>query len=263
MKIIFLGDVDARPGRIAVKEALPKWINDHKPDLVIANAENSASGFGATPKTLDELASAGVDCFTMGDHCFDQDYSKIVDYPIVRPDNLIEEGPGIGHRIIAGRGGQKVLLINLIGYAFMKRHGTNYFTAADDILKRHENEELDAIFVDFHAEATSEKNSLAQYLDGRITGIVGTHTHIPTADTRVLPKGTAFQTDAGMCGATESIIGVTLETSMAFLLKEMGENVKKGPKIGAENRPYTCDGVLIEVSGPTQATSITRLTSRT
>ena len=262
MKILFLGDVNGKPGRVAVAEALPGWRKKYNPDVVIANAENSANGFGAVPKTLDELQEAGVDAFTMGDHCFDRPYAKLTDYPIVRPGNFKPQEPGVGHKVLETKAG-KLLLINLLGHAFLRYETSNYFTAADEILNKYEAEDLAAIFVDFHAEATSEKEAMGYHLDGRVTAVIGTHTHVTTADTRLLPKGTAYQTDAGMCGVVESVIGMTPAGSKAFLLKEMGEPYTKVAKSGADNRPYACEGVLIEVKSATQATKVIRLTSRT
>jgi calcineurin-like phosphoesterase len=198
----------------------------------------------------------------MGDHWNDRDFAELLDYPIVRPANLSGVRPiGVGHRIIESRGG-RVLIINLLGFAFMRKPGTNYFDAADQILAEYESEKLDAVLVDFHAEATSEKNSMGYHLDGRVSVVVGTHTHIPTADARLLPEGTAYQTDVGMCGAVESVIGITPEGSKEFLLSEMGEPVKRGKKMTAENRPYACDAVLVETDGPRGAKSVIRLSTR-
>ncbi len=262
MKILFLSDVNGKPGRIAVAEALPAWKKKYRPDVVIANAENSANGRGAVPKTLDALHAAGVDAFTMGDHSFDQAFEPLEKYPIVRPGNFAPDQPGVGDRVIETPAG-RLLLINLLGFAFLRHRGTNYFRASDQILKKYAKENLDAILVDFHAEATSEKTAMGYHLDGRVSAVVGTHTHVPTADTHLLPQGTAFQSDVGMCGAAESVIGISLAGSKAFLLREMGERQQAPPKGGADNRPYTCDAVLIETAGPTGAKSIARLTNRT
>ncbi len=262
MIILFLGDVCGKPGRTAVAEALPDWRATYQPDLVIANAENSANGRGAAPKTLSELQHAGVDAFTMGDHAFDQSFAPLEQFPIVRPANFPGERPGVGTRIVEAATGQRLLLINLLGFAFMRHPGTDYFTAADDILGEHADQQYEAILVDFHAEATSEQTALAAHLDGRVSAVVGTHTHVPTADTRMLPGGTAAQSDVGMCGASESVIGITLAGAKAFLRSEMNQPTARPRQTAAANRPYTCDAVLIETSSQQQARTIRRLTTR-
>lgn len=262
MKILFFGDVFGRAGRTAVAEKLPIWRDEHKPDLIIANPENSAGGVGANAKVLDELLEAGVEAFTFGDHAKDTDFSKLTDYPIVRPANLTKVIPGVGSRIIETALHQRILLISLLGNAFFKLPSTHYFEAADELLNRHAVDKPDAIFVDFHAEATSEKGGLANYLDGRVTAIIGTHTHVPTADTRLLPKGTAFQSDVGMCGAFNSIIGMQTDEATSWLRRELGEEASRPPGRPEVDRPYICDAILIETAGATAAKSIRRLTTR-
>ena len=266
MKIIFLGDVVGEPGRRAVAQALPEWRAKHRPDLIIANAENSAHGLGANPKALDELQDAGVDAFTMGDHYADTDFAKVADYPLVRPINAPDAELGTGARVIETALHHKVLLINLLGHAFIKRPGTNFFEAIDKVLKEYADETVDACLVDFHAEATSEKNSLANYLDGRVSALVGTHTHVPTADTRLLRKGTAYQSDLGMAGALNSAIGAPYESVEPWLRREMGETGQKaqrGKRQGpAETSPLISDAVLITTKDRHSATAITRLSTR-
>ncbi len=262
MKILFFGDVFGRAGRTAVAEALPVWRGEHKPDLIVANAENSAGGVGATAKTLDELMAAGVEAFTFGDHARDTDFSKLAGYPLVRPANLAKPLPGIGSRIVETALHHRVLLISLLGNAFVKPASTNYFAAADDLLGQHAAAKPDAIFVDFHAEATSEKNGLAYHLDGRVSAIVGTHTHVPTADTRLLPRGTAFQSDAGMCGALNSVIGLQTEVATSWLRRELGEDAPRPSGHPDVQQPYICDAVLVDTAGAHKAKSIRRLTTR-
>lgn len=262
MKILFFGDIVGEPGRRAVKETLPLWREQHKPDLILANAENAANGQLPQPKHLDELMQAGVEAFTVGDHVRDHDFTPLTSYPIVRPYNLAAQTPGVGFRIIETALHQKVALISLVGNAFIKTPSTNYFKAADEILEQLASETLHAIFVDFHAEATSEENSLGHELDGRVSAVVGTHTHVPTADTKVLPKGTAYQTDVGMCGGLDSVLGFSPASARQWLGRELQEATGRVPFEMADEGPVICDAVLVEVSGPHAASAIRRISNR-
>lgn len=210
MKILFIGEIVAKPGRNVVTKVLPEVLQNDTIDLVLANAENLAHGRGATEKTLSEMINLGVGYFTGGDHLFWHKGFKeeVEDLPILRPANYPGDVPGQGHTVVdVGRSG-KVLLINLMGRTFLNENLDNPFNKADEILDLYKDQELTATIVDFHAEATSEKNALAFYLDGRVDALVGTHTHIPTADTRVLPKGTMYVSDVGMTGNIDSVLGV-------------------------------------------------------
>lgn len=211
MKILFIGDIVARPGRKTVKEVLPKIIKKHKPDLVIANAENIAHGKGATVKTIRELQDYGVDFFTGGDHLFWHEgfEDEVDDLPIVRPANYIHEMVGKGHDVVKTDAGE-VLVINLMGQTFIKEPLSNPYIKVDEILSSYDKE-FEAIVVDFHAEATSDKYAMGFFLDGRVSAVVGTHTHVPTCDERVLPNGTAFISDIGMTGIIDSVLGVKKE----------------------------------------------------
>jgi metallophosphoesterase (TIGR00282 family) len=260
MKILFFGDIVGQPGRTAVAEALPKWKKEHKPDLIIANAENVNPGDVATPKILDELMSLGIEFFTYGDHFFDGDFTPLADaYPIVRPHNLEGKHPGTGVKVFETALHKQVGIINLLGHAFTKPKVTNYFTALDEALAGFG--ELDAIFVDFHAETTSETEAIGWYLDGKVSAVVGTHTHVPTADTRILPGGTAFQTDVGMCGAVNAVIGMDIDRANAWMRQQLGEDVPR-PERKDPPPPYAADAVLIYVVGPTKSRSIKRISSR-
>lgn len=261
MKLIFLGDICGRPGREAVIQTVPKWREEHRPDLVIANAENAANGTLPQPKHLEELQAAGVDAFTVGDHVRDRDFFTLERFQIVRPGNLKEQLPGVGYRVVESATHQRLGLISLLGNAFVKMESTNYFAAAEAVVKQAEQDQLDATFLDFHGEATSEKNALAFELDGRISAVVGTHTHVPTADTKLLPNGTAYQTDTGMCGGLDSVLGFTPEAARLWLGRELDEEVGKVPFDMAEG-PAICDAVLVETDGPTKSKSIQRLTTR-
>lgn len=211
MKILFIGDIVARPGREIVKEVLPKIIKKYKPDLVIANAENIAHGRGATVKTLKEMQDVGVDFFTGGDHLFWHKgfENEVGRLPIVRPANYTERMPGVGHKVLESDVGD-VLIINLMGQTFIKAPLSNPYIKADEIISEY-NRDFEAIVVDFHAEATSDKYAMGFFLDGRVDAVVGTHTHVPTCDNRVLSNGTMFVSDIGMTGIVDSVLGVKKE----------------------------------------------------
>ena len=262
MKILFIGDVVGKAGRVAVAETLPMWKKEHQPDFIIANAENSAHGIGATAKTLDELAQAGVEAFTLGDHFLDKDFKPMEKFPVVRPANLKGTHPGVGAKIFETAMHKHVLLISLLGHAFIGKDTEPYFGAADEILKRFENEPVDAVIVDFHAEATSEANALGYHLDGRVSAVVGTHTHVPTADGRILPHGTAYQSDVGMCGSVDSVIGFNIHNSNIWLRRELGEPLKKTAPTPADGEPRAVDAVLVDTFDRHKSRSITRLSTR-
>lgn len=210
MKILFIGDIVAKPGRRTVKEVLPDYLSDNKIDLVIANVENLSHGRGASLETIKEMQDAGVNYFTSGDHIFRQkDFENEIDHlPVLRPANYPGETPGKGFDIVKTSDGSSVLVINVMGRTFLNEKLDDPFTCVDKILDLTEDKNPEVIFVDFHAEATSEKAALGFYLDGRVDAVVGTHTHIPTCDNRVLPEGTAFVSDAGMTGVIDSVLGV-------------------------------------------------------
>lgn len=211
LKILFIGDISGKMGRKTVAKILPELKKELNPDLVIANAENAAHGVGVTDKTLKELAEAGVDWFTNGDHAFDQE--KFLDlynnFSIVRPANYAQGSPGNGYAVISVKE-HNVLLINLIGRVFMSMDYECPFRKIDEILANKDLAEknFSAIMVDMHAEATSEKIAMGHYVDGRVSVLVGTHTHVMTADQKITDKGTAYITDTGMVGFADGCIGV-------------------------------------------------------
>jgi 2',3'-cyclic-nucleotide 2'-phosphodiesterase len=211
-RILFLGDIVGEPGRKAVIELLPKLREELNVDFAIVNGENSANGRGITPKIAISLMRAKADVITTGDHIWDQ--KEIVpflsDEPrLLRPINYPKGAPGNGSLILQTKKG-KVGVINLQGRTFMREPLENPFPYITQVVEEM-RKETPIIFVDFHAEATSEKVAMGWHLDGMVSAVVGTHTHIPTADERVLPKGTAFQCDAGMCGPLDSIIGSQID----------------------------------------------------
>jgi metallophosphoesterase (TIGR00282 family) len=227
MRILFIGDIFGKPGRTIVRERLSALVRDHRTDLVIANGENAAAGFGITPSLAEELFELGVDVITTGNHVWDK--REIVDYyrmadgnphsparRVLRPANYAAGLPGWG-TYEGEKNNVPYAVINLQGRIFMASND-DPFRTADRLLS-----EIKAkvIFVDVHAEATSEKISLGWYLDGRVTALVGTHTHIPTADERVLPGGTAYITDVGMTGPYDSVIGVKKELVIGRFLDNM------------------------------------------
>jgi 2',3'-cyclic-nucleotide 2'-phosphodiesterase len=261
MQILFIGDIFGSAGRKIVNDHFAHVVETHKIDLVIANAENSAGGFGLTPVIADELFDLGCDVLTTGNHVWDK--REIMDYfksaatdptgrvrRVLRPANYAEGVPGVGWYEGKTRGGQGFAVINLQGRVFM-HDNDDPFRKADEILK---SITAKVIFVDFHAEATSEKIAMGWYLDGRVTAVIGTHTHVPTADNRVLPKGTAYQTDVGMSGPYDSVIGVEKEQILQRFLTGM-----PGRFEAAKGDPRFCAVVINCDESNGRAHSIQRL----
>ena len=243
MIILFCGDVVGRSGRDAVTKHVPVLRREFAIDLVIVNAENAAGGFGLTERLCGELYDCGVDILTTGNHVWDQ--RQIIPYIdrdpcLLRPANFPKRTPGAGWRIHRV-GGQSVLVVNLMGRLFMEALD-DPFTRLDDILAEHRlGEDAAAIVVDFHAEASSEKMTLGHFADGRVSAVFGTHVHVPTADAQILPGGTAYQTDAGMCGDYDSVIGMQKEpATRRFVTKMPGERPQP-----AEGEGTLC-GILLE-----------------
>ncbi len=208
MKILFIGDVVGKPGRRAVTGLLPRLRREHEIDVVIANGENSAAGAGLSASTVADLFGAGVDVITSGDHVWDQkDIYPVIEQNerILRPLNMSPESPGRGSCTLSVGDKTTIAVVNAIGRIFMKDYDSP-FLALNRELKRLERQ-TNVIFVDFHAEATSEKIALGHYLDGRVSAVIGTHTHVQTSDNQVLPGGTAYLTDAGMTGPHDSVLG--------------------------------------------------------
>ncbi|MFA6171368.1 MAG: TIGR00282 family metallophosphoesterase [Patescibacteria group bacterium] len=216
LKVLFIGDVSGRVGREAIAKLLPKIKKENKIDLVIANADNIAHGKGVTEATIKELMDSGIDFFTGGDHAFDREKSLEnvypSDLPILRPANWPQSAPGKGFFVLK-KNKFKVLIINLIGRVFFKTPYDCPFREVDRILANPSlpAKNLSAIIIDIHAEATSEKVALKNYLDGRVSAVIGTHTHVQTADEEITKNKTAYITDAGMAGFADGIIGVEKE----------------------------------------------------
>lgn len=255
MKILFVGDIVGRPGRHLVGTALPRLIDQHMIDLVVANGENAAAGFGLTPDVVAELLDLGIDVLTTGNHVWDKREGHVCieqEKALLRPANYPAGTPGRGFGVFQTAAGTPVAVINLEGRVFMSELDCP-FRKADAIL-----DELGPsrriVLVDFHAEATSEKGALAAYLDGRVSAVLGTHTHVQTADERVLPGGTAFITDAGMTGARDSVIGIRKELSIQRFLTQMPVRYEI-----AKKDPVLC-GVVVSIDESTgRATGIERV----
>ncbi len=245
LKILFISDISGKIGRKIVAEALPKLKKQFKLDLVIANVDNLAHGKGVTPNTLKEIIEAGVDHCTGGDHAFDQtaQVKKVYesDLPVLRPVNFSTSAPGKGFEIIETSKGD-VLLINLIGRVFMRRQHECPFAAVDKILTNFDEKKFSAILIDIHAEATSEKLALAYYLDGRISAVFGTHTHIPTADAKISQKGTFYITDVGMTGFADGVLGIDKKGVIVSYLTQI-----KHKHILPEFGPAILQAILVKI----------------
>ena len=243
---MFLGDIVGRAGRALIQYSLPEIRQAHSVDFVVANAENATHGLGLSAGHAIELLASGVDCITLGDHAFDQQemLSFIEREPrILRPVNLTKGTPGAGFRVFDIERGRKVLVLCALGRVFMGYHSDDPFAAIDSVLAaRPIKSSVDAIIVDFHAEATSEKAAMGHFCDGRVSLLAGTHTHVPTSDHRVLSGGTAFISDAGMCGDYDSVIGVEKTEP----LHRFTTGLRKGrfrPAIG----PANLCGVIVDI----------------
>ena len=250
MRFLFLGDMVGRTGRVAVHERLPGLISDWKLDFVVVNGENSAGGFGITEAILEETLAAGADVMTTGNHVWDQ-REALAFAPrqprFIRPANYPKGTPGNGSGLFEARNGARVLVTNIMGRAFMSPSLDDPFACADDILSACPlGEQADAVIVDFHAEATSEKVCFGHYLDGRASLVVGTHTHVPTADHQILVGGTGYQSDAGMCGDYDSSLGMEKEEPINRFVSK----VPRG-RFEAANGPATIAGLALEISDRT------------
>lgn len=242
VNILFIGDIVGKPGRQAVSRELHRLVDRYSIDLVIANGENASGGFGLTVETAKDLFSMGVQFFTSGNHIWDK--KDILEYlnreeRIVRPANYPEGAPGKGSALVATPGGVKIGVINLEGRVFMNTLDCPFKSADREIAKLADKTKI--ILVDFHAEATSEKTALGWYLDGRVSAVVGTHTHVQTADERILTEGTAYISDAGMTGAFDSVIGVRKDEPIQKFLDQLPT------KFEVAKKDIRLNGVVIKV----------------
>lgn len=252
MKILFIGDVVARSGREALAAHLPYFKNQLAPDVVIVNGENAAHGIGINEKICQEFWALGVDVITLGNHSWDQ--REVIPYiqrepRLIRPVNYPKDTPGNGFYIHSLKDGRKILVINAMARLFMDALDDPFAAMAALTEKYQLKKNVDAIFLDFHGEASSEKMAMAHYMDGKVSAVVGTHTHIPTADAQIFPKGTAYQTDAGMTGDYNSVIGMRTEVPIQRFTRKFSIE-KLSP---AEGDGCLC-GVFVETDDKTGLT---------
>jgi hypothetical protein len=243
VNILFLGDIVGRSGRDAVIAALPGLRRDLKLDLVVANAENAAHGFGLTPEIARALFDAGCDCLTLGNHSFDR--KEIVPYleaepRLLRPLNYQVNTPGRGAAVVPMPQGRRALVINAMCRLFMEPLDDPFAAVRGELARHRLGGTVNAIIIDLHGEASSEKQAFGFAFDGAVTAVIGTHTHVPTADQRVLPNGTAYQTDAGMCGDYDSVIGMAKDVATQRFLKKL-----PGERLAPAEGEATVAGLLI------------------
>lgn len=258
LKVLFVGDVIGQGGRKVLKERLPEVQSRYRIDFTIVNVENAAAGFGITPKLTEEILSWGADVLTSGNHIWDR--KEILEYfpresRLLRPGNYPAGVPGSYHYVGETRSGVRVAVINLQGRVFMPLTDCPFQTAEREIPKL--ARQTPVVVVDFHAEATSEKMAMGWFLDGRVSAVIGTHTHVPTADARVLPRGTAYITDAGMTGCYDSIIGMSVESSLSRFLTGLPTRFE------AATGPARFSAVLVDIdehSGQSRAIQRVELT---
>ncbi len=228
MKILFLGDVMGRAGRAAITAELPRLRADWSLDFVVVNGENATSGVGLSAAHARAILDAGADVVTLGDHAFDQKdmLAHIATEPrIIRPLNFSKAAPGVGARVFDAPGGRRVLVAQVLGQVFMKRPFDDPFSAIDAVLRQYPmGGQVQASLIDVHCEATSEKMAMGHFCDGRASIVVGTHTHVPTADAMILPGGTAYLTDAGMCGDYNSVIGMDKDEPLRRFITGMAKD---------------------------------------
>ena len=244
MRILFLGDVVGSTGCTKIKDNLLEQVKLNKIDFVIVNGENAADeGVGLTKEICENFFESGVNVITTGNHVWDKkDIMKFIDNEnrLLRPKNLFEPAPGKGFQVYNTAENIRVGVLNLMGNVFMKKCGDVFETSKKFIEKYKLKDDYDLLVVDFHGEITSEKNAIGHFFDGKATLVIGTHTHIPTNDARILTKGTAYQTDAGMCGDYDSVIGMNKENSINRFMKK--DSVKHYPATG----DATLSGVIVE-----------------
>lgn len=245
MRFLFLGDVVGRPGRNAVTERLPDLRRDWALDLVVINGENAAGGFGITETICDDLLMAGADVVTLGNHAFDQREALVFierQPRLIRPANYPPGTPGSGAAVVEARNGARVLVVNVMGRIYMDPLDDPFAVVERELAACPLGQGCDAAIVDMHAEATSEKQAMGVFLDGRASAVIGTHTHVPTADHQILPGGTAYQSDAGMCGDYDSVLGMAKDEPVRrFLQKTPGGRLESASGQG------TLCGLAIEI----------------
>ena len=249
MRLVYFGDVMGKSGRNGIKTHLPLIIEKLAPDFIIVNGENAAHGFGITEKICNQFFDLGIDVITTGNHVWDQ--REIINYiseepRLIRPLNYPKHTPGNGSGVFKARNGAKVFVGQVMGRLFMESID-DPFAALDGVLTNCKmGEEFDCAVIDVHAEATSEKMAIGQYLDGRVSMVVGTHSHVPTADAQIFNKGTAYQTDLGMCGDYDSVIGMQPDAAIGRFIKRMPSE-----RLSPSNGVGTICGVFVEADDTT------------
>ena len=249
MRILFIGDVVGRAGRLAVADLLPKLVADWKLDLVVVNGENAAGGFGITETIYNELIDAGADAITLGNHAWDQREALVFIERaprLVRPVNYPKGTPGRGAALVDTKNGKRALIINAMGRIFMDPLDDPFAAVERELAACGLGSGADAVIIDMHAEATSEKQAMGYFCDGRLSLVVGTHTHAPTADHRILPGGTAFISDVGMTGDFDSVIGMIKDEPLNRFLRKV-----PGSKFEPAGGPATLAGVAVETDDKT------------
>jgi metallophosphoesterase (TIGR00282 family) len=255
LKILFIGDIVGKPGRRAILRLLDNIKNSYQIDFVIANAENASGGFGITPDVLRELFDYGIDLLTSGNHIWDK--REIIpkldeEKRLLRPANYPIENPGTGSVVFQTEADENIGVLNLLGRIFMNSIDCPFKTAIEEIKKL--KARANVIIIDIHAEATSEKMAMGWFLDGKVSAIIGTHTHIQTADERVLPEGTAYITDVGMTGAMDSVIGMNKDIIIERFLTQRPQRFK------VAKRDIQLNAVIIDINPKTgKSNSIQRL----
>ena len=248
MRILFIGDIVAAPGRRAMKRVIPNFLRDNNIDICIANAENSAHGLGVSPKVIDELTNLGVDAITLGNHTFSNyDFYNTANRfkQVARPANVSPEWPGYDY-VIVEKNGYKLGVINLLGQVDIMPNSGDPFRKADELIDTLKAQGVNDVFIDFHAEATSERGAMGYYLDGRASAVWGTHTHVQTSDALVLPKGTAYLTDLGMTGPYVSSIGRDLKPVTRKFVTGMPSRFE------VAEGPCTLEGAIVDFDPTTK-----------
>ena len=249
MRLLFVGDVVGRSGRAAIARHLPELISSYRVDACVVNGENAAGGFGITEEICQEFLDAGADAVTTGNHVWDQREALVFierQPRLIRPANFPAGTPGRGANLVTARNGAQLLVVNVMGRVFMDALDDPFAAADREVAACPLGEQADAVLVDVHAEATSEKQALAYHLDGRVSVVVGTHTHVPTADHRLLSGGTAYQSDAGMTGDYEGVLGMERDEPISRFLRKI-----PGARFQPSGGPATLCGLAVTVSDRT------------
>ena len=249
MRLLFLGDVVGRSGRAVIADRLPGLIAKHQLDFVIVNGENAAGGFGITEEIFQGLLDAGADVVTTGNHAFDQKEALVFAErrpQFLRPINYPAGTPGRGSGVFTARNGGQVVVINAMARLFMDPLDDPFAAIERELGSSPLGSAADALVIDFHGEATSEKMAMGHFVDGRASLVVGTHTHVPTADHHILPAGTAYMSDAGMCGDYDSVLGMEKEEPLNRFLRKVSQG-----RLSASNGPASLSGVAVEIDDAT------------